>query len=98
MELAGNSADPDRYGIIIPTDEEWMADLSYTEAGYIKDDDAKNWDVDALLKNIKEGTKEQNKQRAHAVPEDVIRHLLSKLEIPGYDEAHEVAYVITPPQ
>lgn len=40
----------------------------------------------------------QNKQRAHAVPEDVIRHLLSKLEIPGYDEAHEVAYVITPPQ
>jgi len=64
MELAGNSADPDRYGIIIPSDEEWMADLSYTEAGYIKDDDAKNWDVDALLKNIKEGTKEQNKQRA----------------------------------
>ena len=41
MELAGNSADPDRYGIIIPSDEEWMADLSYTEAGYIKDDDAK---------------------------------------------------------
>ena len=40
----------------------------------------------------------QNKQRAHAVPEDVIRHLLGKLEIPGYDEAHEVAYVITPPQ
>lgn len=66
MELAGNSADPDRYGIIIPTGEadDWMADLSYTDAGYIKDDDAKNWDVDALLKNIKEGTKEQNKQRA----------------------------------
>lgn len=66
MELAGNSTDPDRYGIIIPTGEadDWMADLSYTEAGYIKDDDAKNWDVDALLKNIKEGTKEQNKQRA----------------------------------
>ena len=66
MELAGNSADPDRYGIIIPTGEtdDWMADLSYTDSGYIKDDDAKNWDVDALLKNIKEGTKEQNKQRA----------------------------------
>ena len=41
---------------------------------------------------------QQNKQRAHAVPEDVIRHLLGKLELPGYDEAHEVAYVITPPQ
>ena len=34
---------------------------------------------------------QQNKQRAHAVPEDV------KLELPGYDEAHEVAYGIMPP-
>lgn len=41
---------------------------------------------------------QQNKQREHSVPEDVIRHLLGKLEMPGYDEAHEVAYVITPPQ
>ena len=67
MELAGNSADPDRYGIIIPTGEadDWMADLSYTEAGYIKDDDAKNWDVDALLKNIKAGTTAQTPPRAH---------------------------------
>lgn len=66
MQMAGNGTDPDRYGIIIPTGEtdDWMADLSYTDSGYIKDDDAKNWDVDALLKNIKEGTKEQNKQRA----------------------------------
>lgn len=41
---------------------------------------------------------QQNKQREHSVPEDVILHLLGKLEMPGYDEAHEVAYVITPPQ
>ena len=66
MQMVGNGTDPNRYGIIIPTSEEddWMADLSYTDSGYIKDDDAKNWDVDALLQNIKEGTKEQNKQRA----------------------------------
>ena len=66
MQMVGNGTDPNRYGIIIPTSEEddWMADLSYIDSGYIKDDDAKNWDVDALLKNIKEGTKEQNKQRA----------------------------------
>ncbi|WP_455002517.1 DUF2167 domain-containing protein [Cardiobacterium hominis] len=65
MQMAGNSANPDRYGIIIPTSDadDWMADLSYTDSGYIKDDDAKNWDIDALLKNIKEGTKEQNKRR-----------------------------------
>ena len=36
----------------------------------------------------------QNKQREHAVPEAVIRLLLGKLEIPFYDEAHEVAYHI----
>ena len=36
----------------------------------------------------------QNKQREHSVPEAVIRRLLGKLEIPFYDEAHEVAYHI----
>ena len=36
----------------------------------------------------------QNKQREHSVPETVIRRLLSKLEIPFYDEAHEVEYCI----
>ena len=41
---------------------------------------------------------QQNKQREYSVPEDVIRHLLGKLEMPGYDEAHGVEYVITPPQ
>ena len=40
---------------------------------------------------------QQNKQREHAVPEDVIRNLPGKLELPGYDEAHEVAYGIMPP-
>ena len=36
----------------------------------------------------------QNQQREHNVPEAVIRRLLGKLEIPFYDEAHEVAYHI----
>ena len=40
---------------------------------------------------------QQNKQRTHAVPEDVIRHLLGKLDMPGYDEAHEVEYVMASP-
>ena len=36
----------------------------------------------------------QNQQREHSVPEAVIRRLLGKLEIPFYDEAHEVEYCI----
>ena len=36
----------------------------------------------------------QNQQREHSVSEAVIRRLLGKLEIPFYDEAHEVAYHI----
>lgn len=36
----------------------------------------------------------QNKQREHSVPEAVIRRLLGKLEIPSYDEAHEVEYCV----
>jgi len=30
----------------------------------------------------------------HSVPEAVIRRLLGKLEIPSYDEAHEVEYCV----
>jgi len=36
---------------------------TYEKSGYIKDDDAKNWNVDDLLKSLQEGTDEGNKDR-----------------------------------
>ena len=70
MEEAGNGTDPNRYGLILPeqendeSDTPWLVDLTFTDSGYIKDDDAKEWDVEAMLEQLKEGTTEQNKERA----------------------------------
>ncbi|MGC3945165.1 MAG: AAA family ATPase [Chryseolinea sp.] len=36
----------------------------------------------------------QNREREHAVPSNVLQRLLSKLEVPSADEAHEIEYVI----
>ena len=36
----------------------------------------------------------QNKNRQYRVPENIIDKLLSQLEIPSYDEAHEIEYVV----
>ena len=36
----------------------------------------------------------QNHNREYQVPESVIESLLSKLEIPSYDEAHEIEFVV----
>ena len=38
--------------------------LRYIKEGYIKDDDAKNWNADELLQNLKDGNEEANKDRA----------------------------------
>ena len=35
--------------------------VRYIDAGYVKDDEAANWDADALMTSIKEGTEEDNK-------------------------------------
>lgn len=38
--------------------------------------------------------KKQNHNRAHKVPLSVIEKMIGKLEIPSFDEAHEVKYVV----
>jgi uncharacterized membrane-anchored protein len=44
--------------------------VSYVKEGYIKDDDAKHWDADALLNTIRDGAEEANKDRvARGFPE-----------------------------
>src|SRR5246127_1652116 len=65
-----------------PTDG-WIVVIRYIKEGYIKDDDAKNWNADELLNNIREGTDEANKDRAaRGFPEVEI---LRWVETPAYD-------------
>jgi uncharacterized membrane-anchored protein len=65
MQAMGNRTDSRLLGLVMPKDERqnWMVVAKYEDAGYIKDDDAKNWDVDALFKSLKEGTEAANEER-----------------------------------
>ena len=59
--------------------------MNFNDSGYIKDDDAKEWDVEGMLKQLKEGSEEQNKERAaRNLPELETRGWVEK---PQYDAA-----------
>jgi uncharacterized membrane-anchored protein len=61
----GNSTDDRLLGMVMPNggEDNWVATIDQTTDGYVKDDEAKNWDADALLTNLKEGTEAQNEDR-----------------------------------
>lgn len=78
LKAWGNQPNEDLLGVVMPEDGEWFSTLRYEKAGFIKDDDAKDWNADDLLKSVREGTDEANKERvARGVPE---------LEIKGWAE------------
>ncbi|MGE5451373.1 MAG: DUF2167 domain-containing protein [Acidobacteriota bacterium] len=66
MRAMGNHPDERELGLIFPKadDQRWLIVADYEASGYIKDDDAKDWNVDDLFKSLKEGTEEANKDRA----------------------------------
>jgi uncharacterized membrane-anchored protein len=72
-------------GLVVGTrqDDQWVVVIRYIKEGYIKDDDAKNWNADELLKNLKDGVEESNKDRsARGFPEVQV---IGWVEPPGYD-------------
>jgi uncharacterized membrane-anchored protein len=57
--------------------------IRYIKEGYIKDDDAKNWNADELLNNIREGAEQANQDRARrGFPE---LQVVGWIEPPAYD-------------
>lgn len=65
MVALGNSVENNRLGLIVPTgkDQEWLADLAWTHEGHVPDGDAKDWQPDAMLSSLRQGTEQQNKVR-----------------------------------
>ncbi|MFT3855991.1 MAG: DUF2167 domain-containing protein [Aquabacterium sp.] len=65
MKAMGNHPDDRELGLIFPQadNENWVIVAEYEPAGYIKDDDAKKWDVDEMFKSLKEGTEAANEER-----------------------------------
>jgi uncharacterized membrane-anchored protein len=88
MRALGNTVSETAFvGLVVGTnpDDHWIVEAEYIKDGYIKDDEARNWDADKLLQNLKDGTDEANKDRvARGFPEiEVLRWV----ERPTYDPA-----------
>ena len=69
LNLYGNpGSNPEMPGLLLPRDPKatWFMPVRFHKAGYIKDDDARNWNVDEMLQGFKDGTAEQNKEREKA--------------------------------
>lgn len=86
MRAYGNSVGSDFVGLVFPNGEgDWLASLSFVRAGYIKDDDAKNWNADELLENLKTGTEEANAFRLEKGIKPI--EVRGWVEKPAYDVA-----------
>ena len=71
-------------GLIFPAEASgWFAIVSWDAAGYVKDDDAKEWNAEELLQSYRDGTEAANaeRQKAGATPIEVV----GWAEKPAYD-------------
>ena len=80
---------PEMPGIILPRDPKatWVMPVRFHKSGYIRDDDARTWDADAMLASLRTGTEEQNKEREKAGVPSV--DVVGWSEPPRYDAAQQ---------
>jgi len=96
QELWGNPPNPKVLGMVVPAgaeligDGSWAMVVSYDDEGHVKDDDAKDIDYADLLKNMQEGTSENNAARAKRGYPTV--DLLGWAEAPSYDQSAKKLY------
>lgn len=90
MTAMGNSSNPDRIGLIFG-DGNWFVVVSFEKSGYIRDDEAKDWDVDAMYDSFVEGTDQQNQERVkRGIPEMEITGWVEK---PNYNaNSHQLVW------
>jgi uncharacterized membrane-anchored protein len=86
LRALGNTVTGDAFqGLVVgmkPSDG-WIVVIRHIKEGYIKDDEAKDWNADELLQNLKDGNDAQNKDRvARGFPEVEI---VGWIEKPTYD-------------
>lgn len=84
LQAMGNRPGDSLIGTVFPAgDEPWFAVLRYINEGHIKDDDAKDWNADDLLKTLREGTEAANEERTRrGIP---AMEVIGWTEKPGYD-------------
>jgi uncharacterized membrane-anchored protein len=86
MRALGNTVGDNKFlGLIVGTkpSDQWIVVTQYIKDGYIKDDEAKDWNADRLLQSLKDGTEEANKDRAARGFAEV--EVLGWVEKPSYE-------------
>lgn len=85
MEAQGNQVGQGFHGIVVGDRLNGFVSVRFDAAGYVKDEDAKDWNADELLQNLKDGTEATNERRRQlGVPEVVV---VGWVEAPRYDTA-----------
>jgi len=85
MAALGNSSTPERFGLVTEKSDNvrWMVDVTWIKEGYVRDGDAKEWQADAMLEDLKEGTEQENAERlARGIP---ALDVTGWVEKPAYD-------------
>ena len=86
LRSMGNSPRDDLLGMVFPANDvsgNWFIVARFEKSGYIKDDDAKDWNADELLANLKEGTEAGNKERLErGIP---AMEVVGWVELPHYN-------------
>jgi len=94
LRAMGNRTGDNLLGMIWPAKEDTgFLVLQYIKSGYIKDDDAKEWNADDMLANLKAGTEEANSDRkSRGIPE---MEITGWVERPTYDAgAHQLKWSV----
>ncbi len=83
----GNQADDKLVGMVVPKsgDDSWAVTIDQTTEGYVKDDEAKNWNADELLQSLKDGTEASNKDRLEKGFQAL--DVMGWIEKPSYESA-----------
>jgi uncharacterized membrane-anchored protein len=96
MKSFGNTVDSGFQGLVVPHSDDGsfsFLEVDYHSSGYIKDDDAKDWDAAKLLDQIREGTAEGNKRRVEIGMPEV--EVTGWIQVPKYESAaHQVVWSI----
>ncbi len=97
LSAMGNPGKSDSLqGLIFPRgdDDRWFMTVRFEKSGYVKDDEAKDWDADGMLKSFREGTEEANKEREQmGVPG---LDIVGWAEKPQYDAAtHRLVWAMS---
>lgn len=95
-EYWGNPNTNDVLGMIVKNDysilqtDAWAFIVTYDMSGYVKDEDADKLDYDEMMKEMKEGEKEENEQRVKEGYSSI--HMLGWATKPFYDKKSNILH------